>query len=885
MFRRILPRLRALFRGSRLEDEMDEELRFHLEKQIEDNIKAGMTPEEARYAALRTFGGVEQIKERCRDTHRFRFIEDFRQDVCYGFRMLLRNPGFSAVSVFSLALGIGANTAVFGLIDTLIFRPFPVRDPNDLAVFTSAFSYPEYLDYRDRNEVFTGVMAYRRLGFRLSTKQHGEPVEGEAVSANYFAVLGLDLPAGRSFLPEEDAPGSQPVAVLSHGLWQRGFGCDPAILGKTVTLNGESLTIIGVAPKSFRGMELYGAATDIWIRLSTVEQVMHFKNDPNWHDVLRRRDARWLGVTGRLKPGTTLEQAQAAMTIRADQLEKAYGKPNQGSEIRLSPLGGARIPPKSIRFSLALLTTVASLVLLIVCANVANLLVARASVRQREIGIRLALGAGRARLVRQLLTESVLLSGLGMASGLVVAFWTMGFLSQFRTPMGLHDLDFNLDLRILAFALTISLLTCIAFGLAPAVQASRADPRSALQHFGSGFRCSMSSSRLRKSLVVCQVAASVILLISAGLLLRTLRNLHNIDPGFKTENVLILPVDLTSLRHGYDERQGMALYRGVLERIRGLPGVRSVAWAGDAPLTRIHIAESFVPAEQAATGKKDWGEIECNVVTPSYFEVLGIPLLRGRGFSNQDQETAPGVVIVNQTMARRYWPGADPVGKRIRVKGRTREIFEVIGVATDAKYRTLSEESKPYAYFSLYQRYYSASTLHVKIAGDPEAMLPLVRREIEAANRDVMVSDARPLAEQIAASLAQQRVAATLLGIPGFLALMLATVGLYGVMAFFVARRTQEIGIRLALGARRKDILSLTFKEGMNLVLIGLGIGLPLALVSSRFLASWIHGVGPTDAATYIGVSLLFIGAGSLAIYVPARRASKVDPMAALRCE
>ena len=885
MFRRILPRLRALFRGSRLEDEMDEELRFHLENQIEDNIKAGMTPEEARYAALRTFGGVEQIKERCRDTHRFRFIEDFRQDVCYGFRMLLRNPGFSAVSVFSLALGIGANTAVFGLIDTLIFRPFPVRDPNDLAVFTSAFSYPEYLDYRDRNEVFTGVMAYRRLGFRLSTKQHGEPVEGEAVSANYFAVLGLDLPAGRSFLPEEDAPGSQPVAVLSHGLWQRGFGCDPAILGKTVTLNGESLTIIGVAPKSFRGMELYGAPTDIWIRLSTVEQVMHFKNDPNWHDVLRRRDARWLGVTGRLKPGTTLEQAQAAMTIRADQLEKAYGKPNQGSEVRLSPLGGARIPPKSIRFSLTLLTTVASLVLLIVCANVANLLVARASVRQREIGIRLALGAGRARLVRQLLTESVLLSGLGMASGLVVAFWTMGFLSQFRTPMGLHDLDFNLDLRILAFALTISLLTCIAFGLAPAVQASRADPRSALQHFGSGFRCSMSSSRLRKSLVVCQVAASVILLISAGLLLRTLRNLHNIDPGFKTENVLILPVDLTSLRHGYDESQGMALYRGVLERIRGLPGVRSVAWAGDAPLTRIHIAESFVPAEQAATGKNDWGEIECNVVTPSYFEVLGIPLLRGRGFSNQDQEAAPGVVIVNQTMARRYWPGADPVGKRIRVKGRIREIFEVIGVATDAKYRTLSEESKPYAYFSLYQRYYSASTLHVKIAGDPEAMLPLVRREIEAANPDVMVSDARPLAEQIAASLAQHRVAATLLGIPGFLALMLATVGLYGVMAYFVARRTQEIGIRLALGARNKDILSLTFKEGMNLVLIGLGIGLPLALVSSRLLASWIHGVGPADAVTYIGISLLFIGAGSLAIYVPARRASKVDPMVALRHE
>ena len=885
MFRRILPRLRALFRGSRLEHEMGEELRFHLEKQIEDNIKAGMTPEEARYAALRTFGGVEQIKERCRDTHRFRFIEDFRQDVCYGFRMLLRNPGFSAVSVFSLALGIGANTAVFGLIDTLIFRPFPVRDPNDLAVFTSAFSYPEYLDYRDRNEVFTGVMAYRQLGFRLSTKQHGEPVEGEAVSANYFAVLGLDLPAGRSFLPEEDAPGSQPVAVLSHGLWQRGFGCDPAILGKTVTLNGESLTIIGVAPKSFRGMELYGAPTDIWIPLSTVEEVMHFKNDPNWHDVLRRRDARWLGVTGRLKPGTTLEQAQAAMTIRADQLEKAYGKPNQGSEVRLSPLGGARIPPKSIRFSLTLLTTVASLVLLIVCANVANLLVARASVRQREIGIRLALGAGRARLVRQLLAESVLLSGLGMASGLVVAFWTMGFLSQFRIPMGLHDLDFNLDLRILAFALTISLLTCIAFGLAPAVQASRADPRSALQHFGSGFRCSMSSSRLRKSLVVCQVAASVILLISAGLLLRTLRNLHNIDPGFKTENVLILPVDLTSLRHGYDERQGMALYRGVLERIRGLPGVRSVAWAGDAPLTRIHIAESFVPAEQAATGKNDWGEIECNVVTPSYFEVLGIPLLRGRGFSNQDQEAAPGVVIVNQTMARRYWPGADPVGKRIRVKGRIREIFEVIGVATDAKYRTLSEESKPYAYFSLYQRYYSASTLHVKIAGDPEAMLPLVRREIEAANPDVMVSDARPLAEQIAASLAQHRVAATLLGIPGFLALMLATVGLYGVMAYFVARRTQEIGIRLALGARNKDILSLTFKEGMNLVLIGLGIGLPLALVSSRLLASWIHGVGPADAVTYIGISLLFIGAGSLAIYVPARRASKVDPMAALRYE
>jgi predicted permease len=327
----------------------------------------------------------------------------------------------------------------------------------------------------------------------------------------------------------------------------------------------------------------------------------------------------------------------------------------------------------------------------------------------------------------------------------------------------------------------------------------------------------------------------------------------------------------------------MALYRTVLERIRGLPGVRTVAWAGDAPLTRIHIAETFVPAEQSTTEKRDWIEIESNVITPLYFEVLGIPLLRGRDFSDQDQETAPGVVIVNETMARRYWPGVDPVGKRIRVRGRARETFEVVGVAKDAKYRTLSEDSKPYAYFSLYQRYYSSSTLHVKIAGDPGAMLPFVRREVEAVNADLMVSDARALSEQIAVSLSPQRVAATMLGIPGLLALILATVGVYGVMAYFVAQRTQEIGIRLALGARHKDILSLTFKEGMSLVLIGLGIGVPFALVLSRFLASWIHGVGPTDTVTYLGVSLLFIGTSSLAIYVPARRASKVDPIVALR--
>ena len=886
MIRQLLLRLLAQFRRCRLDEEMGEELRFHLEKQIEDNIQAGMNPKEARRAALLHFGGVEQIKEQCRDLRPTRYLEELWQDLRYGLRMLRRSPGFTTVAVLSLALGIGANTAVFGLTDILMFRPFPVREPNQLAVFTSANSYPDYLDYKARNEVFTGLMACRRLGFKFSNGEHTELVEGESVSADYFAVLGLELPLGRSFLREEDeAPGSHPVAILSHGLWQQSFASDPMVPGKTVKLNGESLTIIGVAPKGFRGTELYGSPTDVWIPLSMVEEVMHFKSDPNWHDVLRRRDARWLGVIGRLKPGITLEQAQAAITVLARQLEKAGEKPSKGPGVSLSALGGVRIPPKSIRFSLVLLLTITGLVLLIVCANVANLLVARASVRQREIAIRLALGASRARLVRQLLTESVVLSALGMGLGFVVAIWTIDLLSQYQAPINPHYLDFSIDSRVFGLAVMTSLLTCIAFGLAPAVQACRPDPGNALRGISFALGQGIRRFRLRKSLVIVQVATSVILLIGAGLLLRTLWNLQSIDPGFKSENLHILSVDLNTLKHGYNESKGIALYRRILERVRGVPGVRSVAWAGDAPLDPIHTRESFVLEQQSVTGKNDWIETECNTVTPQYFEILGIPLLRGRDFSDQDNEAAAGVVIINETMARRYWPGADPIGKGIRVRGRERKFFEVVGVAKDAKYRTLAEDSKPYAYFPLYQRYYSTSTLHVKTAATPRVVMAQVRREIEAVNHDLIVSDARPLSEQLAVSLSQQRLAAALLGISAGLALILATVGIYGVMAYSVAQRTTEIGIRMALGARQRDILNITFKEGMSLTLIGLVIGVTLALVLGRFLTSWVYGVGPTDGVTYLGISLLFIATASLAIYVPARRASRVDPMVALRYE
>jgi predicted permease len=839
-----------------------------------------------RYASQRNFGGVEQIKEECGRMRGTRLIEEFWRDLGYGIRMLVRSPGFTAVAVFSLALGIGANIAVLGLVDMVMFRPFPVHQPNQLAIFTSATSYPDYLDYKERNEVFTDVMAHRRLSFRFSSGQHTKMLEGESVSASYFAVLGLKLPVGRSFLTEEaEVPGSDPVAILSYRLWQGSFGSDPMVLGKTVHLNGESLTIVGVAPKDFRGTELYGPPTDIWIPLSVVEGVMHFKNDPNWHDILSRREARWLGVMGRLKRDTTLERAQAAITIRARQLDKAYGKPSRESSVRLSALGGVRIPPKSIRLSLALLVAIAGFVLLIVCTNVANLLVARASVRQREISIRLALGASRARLVRQLLTESIVLSGLGMGLGFLEAIWTIDLLSQFPAPINPHHLDFVIDHRILGLAVIISLFTCIGFGLAPAVYTFRPDPGSALRHMSFALGHGIRRSRLRKSLVASQVATSVILLIGAGLLLRTLWNLQSIDPGFNGENLHILSVDLNTLKHGYDESKGIALYRSVLERVRSVPGVRSAVWAGDAPLAPIHHRESFVPEKQIMTGDSDWIEIECNIVTPHYFEMLGIPLLRGRDFSYLDNETAAGVVIVNETMARRYWPGVDPIGKGIRVRARKREVFEVVGVAKDAKYRTLSEDSKPYAYFPLYQRYYSTGTLHVNVAGPSQAVLTQVRREIEAAQNDLIVSDATPLAEQIAVSLSQQRLATVLLGMSGTLALILATVGVYGVMAYSVAQRTPEIGIRLTLGARQTDILNITFREGMRLVLIGLGIGMAFAVVLSHSLASWIYGVRPIDITTYIGISLLFIGTASFAIYLPARRAAKVDPTVALRHE
>jgi predicted permease len=825
-------------------------------------------------------------------------MQSLWQDIRYGLKALARNPGFAFAAVVTLALGIGANTAIFSVADAVLFRPFPVREPGQLAVLYttsttdsrfSSTSYPDYLDYAGLREVFSGLLAYARIPVVVNTGRHADRIYGEVVSGNYFDVLGLTMPLGRGFLPEEDrTTGSQPVVVISHGFWRRNFGSDPNIVGKTVLVDEQSFMVVGVAPEKYRGITLdWSTPPDIWLPMAMLDRVV-----PNWprgvQSMLQRRDARWLLVAGRLREGVTLERAQAAARLAARQLELAYDKTNRGWTATLLPSSEARFWPtyrKSVVSFLALLAAVAGFVLLITCSNVANLLLARAAARQKEVAIRVALGASRIRLLRQLVTESLLLSGLGMILSILVAVWIFGLLARFpgafRIPIAL---EMGVDGRVVSIGVAFALLTALVFGLFPAYQATRPDVSTALQE-KSGTGTLSSKSRLRGGLVAAQVALSTVLLVGAGLFVRALQQARSVDPGFRPENVLILSIDFNTVLRRYDEARGMEFYRRLLERVRELPGVRLVTWAGDVPLAVRRLIVSFVKEDQTVVGENDWVRTDGNVVGPRYLETLGILLVRGRDFTDADNESAMGAVIINEAMARRYWPGEDPVGKRIRVNGRARELYQIIGVAMNVRQRSLWEYSGPYVYLPLYQRYFPEMMLHVKTAGDPMAMLPSIRRQVETLDPDLPVFDVGSLSEQIDKTLSQQRMAAALLSASALLALILASVGVYGVLAYSVAQRTREIGIRMALGAERGGILRTVLRDGMVLVGLGLGLGLAFALLLSRLVAGFIFGISPADFFTFAGITVVLAGVALIACYVPARKASRIDPLSALRHE
>jgi predicted permease len=820
-------------------------------------------------------------------------MEMFMQDVRYGFRMLVKHPAFTLVVVLSLALGIGANTTIFTLINALFLNPLPVEDASRIVmVYTTdennqqqgftfmPTSFPNYVDYRDKNTVLSGLAAIGGTGLSLSSGGEPEQVFAEVVSGNYFDVLGVKFALGRGFLPEEDkTPGSHPVVVLSDGLWKRRFGGDRSILNQTILLNGQKFTVVGVAPPGFRGTNAIGGPV-MWVPVAMRDQV--------FTGLLRaffnERRALLFFMVGRLKPGVSVQQAEAAMKTIGAQLEQEYPRENEKRSVSLMPLTQAALNPNQrddFVSASAMLMGAVGLVLLIACANVANLLLSRATGRHREMAIRLSLGAGRVRLVRQLLTESVLLSLVAGGLGLLLAIWGRDLLWSFRPGFfNQNDMDLALDARVLWFTMGVSLLTGILFGLVPAFQASRPDlmislkdranPPSGFGWFGP-----------RNVLVAAQVALSLVALVGAGLFVRSLRNAQQIDPGFDTENVLLMSFDVGAM--GYNDARSQEFYRQTAERLKTLPMVESAAVAANAPFQGGFSRTVF--REDADTRDRRSGKLMLvNPVQTGYFDTAGIRVLRGRKFTDADREGAPMVAIVNDTFARNVFPNEEALGKRIRFFGED-WIVEIVGVAQTSKYITLGEDPLPALYFPILQHPTPAVTLYVRTKGDPKAALGAVRSTVQEMDRNLPLTGVATMADVMAQSMWAPRMGAGLLGLFGGLALLLAAVGVYGVMSYTVSQRTQEIGIRMALGAQHGDLIRMILQQGMVIVIAGVALGVGGALALTRGLARLLFDVNTADPVTFASTAVLLVFVALLACYVPARRATRIDPVIALRYE
>ncbi|PYL45841.1 MAG: permease [Verrucomicrobia bacterium] len=798
-------------------------------------------------------------------------MEKLLQDIRFGFRQLIKQPSFAALAILSMALGIGANTSIFSLVDTALLRPLAVKEPSQLVELYSTTnqgadwslqSYPNYKDYRDRNTVFSGLFVYRVVVSSLTVNNSSQRVWGYLVSGNYFDVLGVKPMLGRAFLPEEDqTPDSHPVAVISYNCWQHRFGGDPAIVGKTVEFNSRPFTVIGVAPKGFIGTEV-AYDPEMFI------PVMMAKTIEPGNNYLEKRDAGNLFTVGRLKPDVSFAQARTALETLTAQLAKDYPQ-NVGRGIRLGK-PGLFIPDiaNSVFAFTGVLAAVGALVILLACVNLASLLLARATERQREIAVRLAIGASRRRLVRQLLTESLLISLSGGAAGVFLAAAINRAVRGIRLPSDVTLLfDLRTDWRVLSFALLLSIATGILFSLIPALQSSKPQLVPALKSESSmaGFR----RSRLRNFLVVVQVSLSLILLISAGLIVRSLQAAQRMRPGFNPENAVAISFDVSL--QGYDEERGRTFQRQVLERAKALPQVEHTALTDYLPLG-LNYNDNTVYIE--GTQFKGASNLPIAIPiesSPGYFDVMGIPL-RGRDFRDDENKKESRVAVVNETFAKKFFNGQDPIGRRFNWHGPQDPFFEIVGVVPDGKYNSLGEDPKPALYTPLYRDYSGTVTLVARTRSDPRQVLSALRGEVQKLDPSISVYAAKTLKEHLGTSL-----------FPA--ALVLAAVGIYGVMSHVVAGRTREIGLRMALGAQLSDVQKLILKQGMFLAAIGSLSGLLIAFGGARMMKSLLYGVSAFDPITFMCVALLLLGIALLACWVPARRASRVEPMIALRAE
>jgi predicted permease len=819
------------------------------------------------------------------------------RDVKHGARLIAKSPGFTVAAVLSLALGIGANTTIFTLINAVLLHPLPVNDPAELvSVFTTderntggqlgflQLSPMNYRDLRDKNEVFSGMAAHVGLPLNI-TGGTGNPeqVFGEIVTGNYFGVLGAKPLVGRVFLPDEDKnPGEKLVCVLGYGEWQKRFGGDSSIVGRTISLNEQQFTVVGVMPKGFKGTNAIGAPA-LWVPYMTYPQTAN-----GFFLELIRPDSRRglaLNVTGRLKPGVTVPQAEANLKTIARQLEQEYPNENKGRSVTLVPLAQATINP-GFRSNLVaaggLLMTIVGLVLLIACANVANLLLARASARQREIALRLSLGASRGQLIRQLLTEGTMLAVMGGVAGLLLAFWAQGALWSFRPPFLQADaIDIQPDLRVLLFTLGIALTTGLLFGLAPAVQSSRPNLVTELKENPSAPASSRRLFSLRNMLVATQIALSLVALIGAGLFLRSLQNAQRIRPGFDMDRIAVMSFDLGA--QGYTEERGRQFQQRVLEQVAAVPGVESATLASTVPLFNGGFARTVFLEGQDASDRRSGRLVQISLAGSRYLETAGIPLLRGRTITDQDQPNTPSAVVINETMAKRFWPDEDAVGKRFKFFGQE-NFQQVVGIAKDSKYNFIGEEPTPFIYQPMTQVYSPQVSLFVRSA-NPTSVIGTVRGEVQQLNRNLPLTGVFTLSEIVDQSLWAPRMGAWLLAVFAGLSLVLAVIGIYGVMAYSVSQRTRELGIRMALGASRGDVVRLVVLQGLKLTIAGLLVGLAVSFAVTRLIVNMLFGVSPTDILTFSVVPAVLALAALGASYLPALRATRIDPLVALRAE
>jgi putative ABC transport system permease protein len=874
-------RMRALFRREAVIGDMDEEMRCHLEMEAEANVGRGMPPEEARRAALRTFGNFDSIRERAYEVRGGGLLETFLQDVRYAARMLVKRPVFTVMATLTLALGVGANTAIFSVVEAVLLRPLPYAHADRVVVVWennrertqshNVLNPANFLDWQEQAKSFDQMAGFIDQRYSLTGAGDPEEMPAQLATENLFSLLGAEAALGRTFSPQ-DAQSEQDVAVLSDGLWRRRFGGSPGVIGRVISLNGKNVTIIGVMPPGFKWFiqenSLTGKPAELW-------RLLTFSED------MRRRRGRYMSAAARLAPGVSLSQAQAEMDTIASRLERQYVDFNTGWGATVVPLREQLAG--EIKPALLMLLGAVGFVLLIACVNVANLLLARAAERHKEIAIRSSIGAGRRRIIRQLLTESLLLALLGGLLGLLLSRWCVEALVAL-SPANLIDAgQVGISLPVLAFTLALSVLTGAIFGLVPALEAARIDLNKSLKESSRGNVGSSRGRRLRDALIVAEVGLALVLLAGAGLMARSFLRLQAVDPGFDAANLLTLRVSLPAAKYPEDPAI-VAFFREAAARLEALPGVRSVSAVSALPFADLGAATSFLIEGRPDPAPGEEPVTDVRVVDERYFGTMNIPVIAGRTFTEREAVEDGKVAVVNEAMVRQYFAGENPVGKRIFVHMKDDPYpTEIIGVVGDARYKTLDGEQRPMVYWTPAQLTYSSMTFILRTAVEPESLGSDARREILAIDKDQPVSDIRTMESWLAESISRTRFGTLLLGGFAGLALILAAIGIYGVMSHSVTQRQNEIGVRMALGAQARDVLGLVIKQGLALVLVGVVLGLLGALALTRVLSSLLYGVSATDPMTFMAIALLLLAVSWIACYIPARRAARVDPLIAMR--